>query len=170
MTQLVILNGPSGDLVPDTDLETWVCNGNFLRRRYDHVVSFEAKRLKLIREHGCSSVWTKLVLLRARENLVDCNLFYDTGNAAIWSAAQRDQHIIIAGADAWMGADDITVCNEIYETRKKPLTVGRRWSGKFHRWSRSYPEHAFEFVWPEPVEGYKTLTVELFKTKYCCGR
>jgi hypothetical protein len=158
---LVVLNGASGDTIPDVSLTTWVINANFLRRRYDHVVSFESERLRLIRQHQCTSVWARDDLAQPGEHPIPQIHFYDSGNAAIWAAVQHSRKVYVAGADAWMGGATDSVCRAIYPMPDKKTQIGAKWSGKFLRWSTQYPGTVV-FVWPKPVPGFDTITAEDF--------
>lgn len=163
---LVRLNGPSGDLVPDLEMETWVCNGNFLRHRGDHVVALDHPRVQFARQHG-RSVWTRPRFCRGPDIPVpdNQNIFNDSGNAAIWAAHNRYQTIYIAGADAWLGGEIRTVCDELYPVATKKPKLPPIWFRRFGEWS-SQTTNQYVFIWPTLKLGVKTLSLEKFLAKY----
>jgi hypothetical protein len=163
---LVVLNGPSGDLVPDLDCETFVCNGNFQRRRADHVVSIDRHRVQFAREHG-RTVWTRPRFCRTGDYPVpdNHNIFNDSGNAAIWAAHNLYQTIIIAGADSWLGGDTRTVCDELYTVADKKLKLPPIWFRKFQEWTGP-TSNTYIFVWPTLKLGVRTLTWQRVRDKY----
>jgi hypothetical protein len=163
---LVVLNGPSGDLVPDLPVETFGCNGNFLRRRIDHVVSLDHQRIQFARQHG-RTVWTRPRFCRTGDVPVPDThtIFNDSGNAAIWAAHMMYNRIVIIGADSWLGGDTRTVCDELYHVADKKAKLPPIWFRKFTEWS-AQTQHEYTFVWPEPVKGAQTITLSEFCTKY----
>lgn len=163
---LVVLNGPSGDVVPDLPVETWGCNGNFLRRRLDHVVALDLPRVQFARQHD-RWVWTRPRFCKAYDVPVpdQHSVFNDSGNAAIWAAHMLYDHIVIVGADAWMGADSRTVCDELYSVNAKKGKLPPRWRRQFTEWSGQTPNR-YVFVWPEPQKDLETITLSQFATKY----
>lgn len=166
---LVVLNGPSGDLVPDLDCETFVCNGNFLRRRWDHIVTVDQKRVQFAREHG-HSIWTRPRWCRPDDVPVpdQHSIFNDSGNAAIWAAHNLYNHIIIAGADAWLGGETRTVCDQLYEVSHKKGQLPPRWFGQFRAWT-GQTQNTYTFVWPTLKLGIKTITLDRLRDKYLRG-
>ena len=164
---LVVLNGPTGDLVPDLGVETFVCNGNFLRRRWDHIVSLDHQRVQFARQHG-HSVWTRPRFCRRGDRPVPDThtIFNDSGNAAIWAGAQLYRTVIIAGADSWLGGATRTVCDELYHVADKKAKLPPIWYRRFLGWSAEYTQHRFIFVWPEPQKDCETMPVEDVIAKY----
>jgi hypothetical protein len=165
-TALVVLNGSSGDLVPDLDLETFGCNGNFLRRRLDHVVSLDHPRVQFARQHG-RTVWTRPRFCRSGDIRVpeSHTIFNDSGNAAIWAAHQLYDHVIIAGADSWLGGESWTVCRELYAVSDKKAKLPGMWFRKFLDWS-SQTSGNFEFIWTQPHEKVKIIGISDVINKY----
>jgi hypothetical protein len=163
---LVVLNGPSGDLVPDLPVETFGCNGNFLRRRLDHVVSLDHHRIQFARQHG-RKVWTRPRFCKAGDIPVPDthSIFNDSGNAAIWAAHNTYNRIVIIGADSWLGGENRTVCDELYHVADKKPKLPPIWFRKFQEWS-AQTQHEYTFVWPNPVENVQTITLSEFCTKY----
>lgn len=163
---LVVLNGPSGDFIPDLPVTTFGCNGNFLRRRIDHVVCMDLKRLKLARQHH-RSVYTRPRWCRSGDHAVpdQAQTFNDSGNAAIWAAHLMSPRVVIVGADAWMGGATRTVCDELYEVLPKKDKLGPIWRRRFVQWS-SQTTTSFEFVWHEPQQDLQTITLSQFRDKY----
>lgn len=163
---LVVLNGPSGDLIPDLPVETFGCNGNFLRRRLDHVVALDQARVQLARQHS-RPVWTRPRFCKSRDIPVPDThaIFNDSGNAAIWAAHMLYNRIVIAGADSWLGGETRTVCDEIYEVNAKKGKLPPIWLRKFSEWS-AQTQNEYVFVWPEASDSVKTITLAEFCTKY----
>ena len=163
---LVVLNGPSGDLVPDLPVETFGCNGNFLRRRIDHLVCLDLPRVKLARQHR-RQIWTRPRFCRSGDRPIpDVNQIYnDGGNAAIWAAHLTYDHVVIVGADAWLGATTRTVCDELYEVSTKKTKLAGVWRRRFLDWSGQTPNR-YVFVWPQPDPDLETVTLHQFATKY----
>lgn len=168
-TCLVVLNGPSGDLVPDLDLETFVCNGNFLRRRWDHIVTLDHKRVLFARQHG-HNIWTRARFCRSGDVPVPDihSVFNDSGNAAIWAAHNLYNNIVIAGADSWLGGETRTVCDELYEVSDKKEKLPPRWFRQFLAWS-GQTQNTYTFVWPTLKLGVKTISVSRLLDKYSRG-
>jgi hypothetical protein len=166
---LVVLNGPSGDAVPDLGLETFVCNGNFLRRRWDHIVSLDHQRVQFARQHG-HAVWTRPRFCRRNDRPVPDthSIFNDSGNAAIWAAHTSYNRILIAGADSWLGGELRTVCDEIYPVATKKDKLPPRWFTQFQAWSGQTPCE-FVFIWPTLKLGVKTQPLSRVLTKYNVG-
>ena len=163
---LVVLNGPSGDEMPDQDCETFVCNGNFLRRRWDHIVSLDHQRIQFARQHG-HGVWTRPRFCRGQDIPVpdNFNVFNDSGNAAIWAAHTMYQDIIIVGADSWLGGEEYTVCRELYEVANKKPKLPPIWFKRFLDWSGQTTNN-YIFVWPTIKLGVKTQRLEQVLAKY----
>lgn len=163
---LVVLNGPSGDSVPDLGCETFVCNGNFLRRRADHVVSIDHHRVQFARQHG-RTVWSRPRFCRGGDYPVpdNHNIFNDSGNAAIWAAHNLYQTIIIAGADSWLGGETRTVCDELYTVADKKQKLPPIWFQRFRDWT-SQTANTYVFVWPTIKLGIRTQRLEQVLTKY----
>lgn len=163
---LVVLNGPSGDLVPDLPVETFGCNGNFLRRRCDHVVSLDHPRVQFARQHG-RTVWTRPRFCKAGDIPVPDThaIFNDSGNAAIWAAHMTYNRVVIIGADSWLGGEQHTVCRELYHVSDKKQKLPPIWFRKFQDWSGQTPNE-YTFVWPTAVAGIQTITLAEFCTKY----
>lgn len=164
---LVVLNGPSGDLVPDLPVETWGCNGNFLRRKIDHVVALDRHRVSFARRHN-RAVWTRPRYCRTGDHAVPdlTDMLTDSGNAAIWAAHLHYQRIVIAGADSWLGGATRTVCDELYEVNAKKAKLPPRWRSRFLQWS-SQTTNDYVFVWPDAQPDLETMTLHEFATKYC---
>lgn len=163
---LVVLNGPSGDLVPDLPVPTWGCNGNFLRRRIDHLVCLDLPRVRLARQHR-REIWTRPRFCRSGDHAIpdQGQLFNDGGNAAIWAASQTHDHIVVIGADAWLGGQTRTVCDELYEVSTKKTKLAGVWRRRFLTWSQAMTTQV-SFVWPHAVPDFKTITLHEFSTKY----
>lgn len=163
---MVVLNGPSGDLVPDIDVETFGCNGNFLRRRIDQLICLDLPRIQLARKHK-RQIWTRPRFCKSGDTPVpDINQVYnDGGNAAIYAAHLTYDHIVIIGADSWMGADTRTVCDELYSVNPKKGKLPGMWRRRFIEWSSQTP-NKYVFVWPEPQKDLQTITLAEFCTKY----
>jgi hypothetical protein len=166
---LVVLNGPSGELVPDLPVETFGCNGNFLNRRLDHVVALDLKRVQFAREHN-HRVWTRPGFCRRGDVPVPDihSLFNDSGNAAIWAAHNLYNNIVIAGADSWLGGETRTVCDELYEVSDKKEKLPPRWFRQFLAWS-GQTQNTYTFVWPTLKLGVKTISVARLLDKYSRG-
>jgi len=163
---VVVLNGPTGDLVPDLNCETFVCNGNFMRRRWDHIVSLDHPRVQFARSHG-HSVWTRPRFCRNQDIAVPDThtIFNDSGNAAIWAAHNLYNTILIAGADSWLGGETRTVCSELYVVSDKKAKLPPIWLRKFLDWS-SQTQNQYIFVWPTLKKDVKTLRLEQVIAKY----
>jgi hypothetical protein len=163
---LVVLNGPSGDFVPDLPVETWGCNGNFQRRRIDHVVALDHHRVQYARQHG-RTVWTRPRFCKANDVPVPDvhSIFNDSGNAAIWAAHNTYNRVVIIGADSWLGGDNRTVCDELYSVSTKKGKLPPIWLRKFTEWSAQTATE-YVFVWPEPSEIVKTITLAEMIAKY----
>lgn len=163
---LVVLNGPSGDLVPDLEVETFGCNGNFLRRRIDQVVALDLPRVQLAHRYG-RKIWTRPRFCKAGDRAVpDVNQVYnDAGNAAIWAAHLDYNDIVIVGADAWMGGETQTVCSTLYSVNPKKGKLPGIWRRRFLEWS-GQTQNRYTFVWQEPQKDLETITLAQFVAKY----
>ena len=152
--------------MPDLDVETFGCNGNFQRRRLDHVVSLDHQRVQYARKAG-RQVWTRPRFCRAGDIPVPDthSIFNDSGNAAIWAAHMLYNRIVVIGADSWLGGEHRTVCRDLYSVSDKKDKLPPIWLRKFTEWS-GVTQHTYEFVWSEPSKTVKTITLRDFTGKY----
>lgn len=163
---LVVLNGPSGELVPDLPVETFGCNGNFLNRRLDHVIALDLKRVQFARQYR-RWVWTKPQFCKRGDVPVPdlYQIFNDSGNAAIWAAHHYYNDIVIIGADSWLGGETRTVCDSLYDVNPKKSKLPPIWRRKFLEWS-GQTQNRYTFIWQEPQKDLETITLAQFSNKY----
>jgi hypothetical protein len=93
------------------------------------------------------------------------SIFNDSGNAAIWAAHNTYNRVVIIGADSWLGGDTRTVCDELYTVNTKKHKLPPIWLRKFTEWS-AQTQNEYVFVWPEPSEIVKTITLAEMIAKY----
>jgi hypothetical protein len=96
------------------------------------------------------------------------NTLNDSGNAAIWAAHLLYDDIVVVGADAWLGGESRTVCDELYPVAAKKSKLGPIWLRRFLDWS-GQTQMRVTFVRAEPHDLVPTLTLAQLDAKYQCG-
>ena len=157
---LVVLNGPSSSNVPEVDLPRWVCTSRSSDPLATYRVCYDQKRLDYCRQFGPVITRPGWHLASESTPLNPYNIA-DSGNAAMYFACQRARSVYVIGADMFLRGSLSTSSDLHYETRPKTEQMRARVLQRFHRWTRAtrtWPA----FIWPEPVDGLWTITLEGF--------